>query len=241
MFFLFDRQVGLILYNMQNGEQEKLEVPPVNNGECYLDQKMLNIIFCQKLSTIVRGSVNTVIVRLFLSVQFCHLNSGCLKNAYLSLSLIYCKGELFLLCMSLHLVYTSRELIPGINRRNNVQIGRFFFGRDLVFSSCLFFYIGEIPMKYLLSQLTKMRLDVVILVLLSQFQFFFFTVHNVDVSLGLLGGGLLWYHWRTNGLWHNESETSRGNLHHFGTIRGLLLYKQWLSFSSHTDILRGHE
>lgn len=123
---------------MQNGEQEKLEVPPVNNGECYLDQKMLNIIFCQKLSTIVRGSVNTVIVHLFLSVQFCHLNSGCLKNAYLSLSLIYCKGELFLLCMSLHLVYTSRELIPGIYRRNNVQIGRFFFGRDLVFSSCLF-------------------------------------------------------------------------------------------------------
>ncbi|KAE9460889.1 hypothetical protein C3L33_07196, partial [Rhododendron williamsianum] len=31
LLLLFCRQVGLILYNMQNGEQEKLEVPPVNN------------------------------------------------------------------------------------------------------------------------------------------------------------------------------------------------------------------
>lgn len=46
-------------------------------------------------------------------------------------------------------------------------------------------------MKYLLSQLTKMRLEVVILVLLSQFHFFFFSVCNVDASLGLQGGGLL--------------------------------------------------
>lgn len=40
--------------------------------------------------------------------------------------------------MSLHLVYTSRELFPGIDRKNSFQIGRFFC-RDLVLSSCLLF------------------------------------------------------------------------------------------------------
>lgn len=79
--------------------------------------------------------VKTVIGHLFSLVQFFHLNSGCLKNAYLSLSLIFFKGELFLqLFVSAFGIYKSREFIPGLIDRT-FQIDRFLpiFGLHILF------------------------------------------------------------------------------------------------------------
>ena len=45
--------LGLIFNHMQNGEKPKDDVPSVNNGECYLDQKMHDIIFPFKILTTV--------------------------------------------------------------------------------------------------------------------------------------------------------------------------------------------
>lgn len=159
--------------------------------------------------------VKTVIGHLFSSVQFFHLNSGCLKNAYLSLSLIFFKGELFLRCLLVHLVYKSREFIPGIDRQNFSKQSD--FCRYLVFISYLFILFRRDTHEIFAQPVDRDEVGSFIVVLLLEFLYFFLS-HNVDASLVLQGGGLLQYHSRANGLWHNESETSRGNLHHFGTI-----------------------
>lgn len=96
-------------------------------------------------------------------------------------------------------------------------------------------------MKYLLSQLTKMRLEVVILVLLSQFQIFFFPSAMLMCLLVCKVEG-----------YYNIIEEPMD----FGTMRAKLQEQIYTTleqfevcsfinsdspFLSHTDILRGHE